>query len=104
MVASSDLRRALRTAELMAEALGVDGVVVEPGVRERDTGEWTGLTRDEIRRRWPSQADDDFPPGWEDQSSVLDRVEPALHRLADAAPTAVVVTHAGVIRAGEDPR
>ena len=41
MVASSDLRRALRTAELMADALGVEGVVVEPGVRERDTGEWT---------------------------------------------------------------
>ena len=102
VVASSDLRRALRTGELLAEALGLDGVVVEPGVRERDTGEWTGLTRPEIERRWPNRADDEFPPGWEDQSSVLVRVQPALHRLADTAPAVVVITHAGVIRAVEN--
>src|ERR687894_225034 len=54
-VVSSDLQRARATAELMAVALGLDpaAVHVEPDVRERDVGDFTGLTRAEIEERWP---------------------------------------------------
>ncbi|HEX8581069.1 MAG TPA: histidine phosphatase family protein, partial [Acidimicrobiales bacterium] len=34
-VATSDLDRARRTAEILAEALGVGPAIVEPGLRER---------------------------------------------------------------------
>ena len=99
-VASSDLKRARRTAELLAAALDTGSVVIEPGLRERDTGEWTGLTKEEIERRWPNGTAD-HPAGWEHDDAVLARVEPALRRLAAVAPCMVAVTHAGVIRAVE---
>lgn len=98
-IVSSDLQRAQRTADLLAEALGIEPVVVEPGLRERDTGEWTGLTRQQIEREWPNGTADP-PPGWEDDAAVLARVEPALLRIAARGRT-VAVTHAGVIRAVE---
>src|SRR5215472_15070171 len=54
LVVSSDLARALSTAEIIAHAAGVD-VCVEPALRERDVGLWSGLTSDEIESRWPGQ-------------------------------------------------
>jgi len=51
-VYSSDLRRAHETAEIVAEPHGVP-VVVEPGLREVNVGEWSGLTRAEVERRFP---------------------------------------------------
>src|SRR5918997_4826156 len=52
-VVSSDLQRALVTAELMAAVLEIDGVHVEADLRERDVGDFTGLTRAQIEERWP---------------------------------------------------
>src|SRR5918995_495099 len=52
-VVSSDLERARTTAELMAAVLDAGAVRVEPGLRERDVGDFTGLTRAEIEERWP---------------------------------------------------
>src|SRR5579864_7883681 len=52
---SSDLARALETAELVGGALGV-AVTSEPALREIDVGEWSGLTTAEIERT--------FPAGW----------------------------------------
>src|ERR687894_1848010 len=52
-VVSSDLQRARETAELMAAVLEVDDVLVETDLRERDVGDFTGLTRAEIEERWP---------------------------------------------------
>ena len=42
-VVSSPVRRARETAELVAEALGVE-VALEPGLRETDFGDWEGYT------------------------------------------------------------
>src|SRR5438445_9913376 len=50
---SSDLPRALDTADIISGAIGVAPVNQDPGLRERDVGEWMGLTDDEIERRWP---------------------------------------------------
>jgi len=52
-IVSSDLERALATAAIIAEVLGVGPVLVEPRLRERSAGEWSGLTRDEIEADWP---------------------------------------------------
>src|SRR3954451_18850203 len=48
VVVSSGLMRALETARIIADQVGVGPVVVEPDLRERHVGEWSGLTHVEI--------------------------------------------------------
>jgi broad specificity phosphatase PhoE len=107
-IVSSDLQRALVTAELMAAVLdiGLERVHVEPGLRERDVGDFTGLTRAEIEERWPgvlsnvaaSIARD--PHFGETVEALATRVDAALARLAAtfAGQRVLVVTHGGVVR------
>ena len=49
---ASDLERARATATVIGDALGLE-VQVDARLRERNAGEWTGLTRAEIERGWP---------------------------------------------------
>ncbi len=114
---SSDLRRAAETAQIVSDALGVGPVIVDPALRERDAGAWSGLTRDEIRERFPGYLPDDHhrvfapsrtvprrPPGWEPDGSVLDRALAALGRIHAVVGDgdALAVTHGGVIYVLED--
>ena len=99
-IVASDLDRALTTAVIIAEAIGVGPVLVEPRLRERSAGEWSGLTRDEIEERWPGYlAERRRPPGFESDESLLARTTEALADLAAAHPDAelLVVTHGGVV-------
>lgn len=100
-VVASDLQRAAESAAIIAAAIGVGPVLVESRLRERDAGEWTGLTRHEIEAGWPGALAEGLrPDGFEADESVLDRVLAALHDLGremDGA-TVLAVTHAGVIR------
>ena len=77
----------------------------EPRLRERDAGEWTGLTRAEIDERWPGYLlDGRRPPGFELDDAILGRVLAALARPSTAlTPASIVlaVAHGGVIRAVE---
>ena len=59
LVVCSDLQRAQVTAEIIASELGVGPVVIDAGLRERDAGEWSGLTRTEIHEQWPGYLHDD---------------------------------------------
>jgi probable phosphoglycerate mutase len=100
-IVSSDLLRAAETAAIIAEQLGVGPVVVDERLRERDAGEWTGLTRAEIDRGWPGWIDSARQPeGYEGFEDVLARVTDALDAIHDASPggSLLVVTHGGVIR------
>ena len=101
---ASDLRRAAETAVIIGEDIGVGPVVLDPDLRERDAGEWTGLTRVQIERRYPgSLPDGRRPPAWEPDDQLLARARLALRRIADAAPDGdvLVVTHAGLVFAVE---
>jgi probable phosphoglycerate mutase len=121
---ASDLQRASETALILSEALGVGPIVLEPGLRERDAGEWSGLTRAEIERDWPGYLDSPSgdrhaafagdpveqpkaerrrPPSWEPDDVLLERVIAALGRVHDLVPDGevIVVTHGGVIYALE---
>lgn len=51
-IVTSDLSRAVDTAEALANLLKVD-VVIDERLRERSFGDWEGLTRDEILQGWP---------------------------------------------------
>jgi broad specificity phosphatase PhoE len=102
-VASSDLRRAERTAEIIAGALGIGPVDVDFGLRERDVGDWSGRTTEEIEERWPGQLDAwrqgtlASPPNGE--ADMLPRVLEALDRRLASGRDWLVVTHGGVIHA-----
>jgi broad specificity phosphatase PhoE len=97
---ASDLQRAVETAAIVAEDVGVGPVTVDPDLRERDAGEFSGLTRDEIELRFPGYlADGRRPSGWESDEQLLDRASRAIHRIAAAVPggDVLVVTHGGLI-------
>ena len=99
----SDLVRARRTGELMAQRLGLDGVREEPRLRERDVGAWSGLTRAEIERQWPGYlAARRAPPDFEGDDALLERARAGLAAAIDgSAGDVLVVTHGGVIRTVE---
>ena len=96
---TSDLARASRTAELLAPTTRVQ---LEPRLRERHAGEWTGLTRAEIDERYPGYLEEHrSPPGFEGDDQLLARVDAALHEVVEAVPAdafVLVVSHGGVIR------
>lgn len=98
---TSDLVRAARTAEVLAAGLGLGRPAADVRLRERDVGEWSGLTRTEIEHRWPGYlAARRSPSGFEGDEQLLARAQEALRELAGSAPgtTLLVVTHGGVIR------
>jgi broad specificity phosphatase PhoE len=127
-IVASDLQRASETALIIASELGVGPLVLEPGLRERDAGEWSGLTRAEIERDWPGYLDPPpsdrpasfgrgpaadaaaqpaaerrRPPSWEADDALVERVIDALARVHDLAPDGevIAVTHGGVVYALE---
>ena len=102
---SSPLRRALETAEIVAERLGLDVTPVD-ALREIDVGEWQGLTRSEVEERYPEAFARwiGFGQGWqrgETYEQMGKRVRDALREFAarHAGEIVLVVTHGGPIRA-----
>jgi broad specificity phosphatase PhoE len=106
IVVSSDLARASSTAEIIARVAGVE-VSIEPALRERNIGLWTGLTSAEVESRWPGQqemyrANPEIPfPNGEGAEALVRRAIPVLLNIAQQDPhdgVAVVVSHGGLIR------
>src|ERR1700761_3490271 len=96
-IVSSPLQRAVRTAEEVAAATGLE-VSTEEGFRETDFGAWEGLTFADVRERWPAElntwlADPAVPPpGGESFTAVSERVGAALDRvLRDRAGQRVLI-------------
>jgi broad specificity phosphatase PhoE len=92
-VLSSPLRRAVRTAQIIAATTGAPHRV-EPGFQDRDYGEWTGHLRSEVLAEWGSI---DNAPGVEPREIVATRALAALDELNDG-DCVIVVTHDAVIR------
>ena len=105
-VCSSDLSRARDTASLIAGALGMDApVVVEPALRERDVGSFSGRTIEELLVAYPGSFDPETKrvlsiPDGEDDDALWRRVSPALTALAErhTDDRLLVISHGGVIR------
>jgi broad specificity phosphatase PhoE len=51
---SSDLRRAMETAQIMGHELGLD-VIVEPRLREINLGKWQGMLSSEVQAQYPAE-------------------------------------------------
>ncbi|MEW6572731.1 MAG: alpha-ribazole phosphatase [Bacillota bacterium] len=104
---ASDLRRAIDTARIVAGPHN-GRVLPVPALREINFGEWEGLTRDEIKARFPDVSRQwwDTPyttrlPGGETLEEVSTRAVQALEGIALSHPDeqVVVVSHGGTIRA-----
>jgi probable phosphoglycerate mutase len=77
---------------------------VDARFRERDAGDWTGLTRHEIEAGWPRYlADHRRPGGFEHDRDVLARIIEGLVEVHATHPgeTVLIVSHGGVLRALE---
>ncbi len=106
-VVHSGMLRSERTAQLLAEGLGIEAVEAEPGLKEYDAGEWSGLTRPEIERGWPGALDAWFQgrlpatPGGESRDAFAHRLLESVHGVALTHPGGKVlcVTHGGAIGA-----
>ena len=107
ILASSDLVRARETAEIFAKAHDKDSndILIEPQVQERDAGEFSGLTRDEIDKKFPGYlAQNRWPSGWEPDDVLIKRLREGLGRIiasSTESDSIVVVTHGGCIYALE---
>jgi len=105
IIVASDLQRAAETAAIISRAIGVGPIVLEPGLRERDAGEWSGLTRDEIDRDWPGYLpEQQRPPGFEAHDPFIARIRAALDRVHAAYEGAevLVVAHGGLVYSLEE--
>jgi probable phosphoglycerate mutase len=96
---SSDLRRAIETAEPVARALGHE-LRQAPAWRERGFGDFEGRTLDEAAL-WRAASGEFDPPGAEPVAAFQARVADALRALVDRYPDGAcvgVITHGGAIR------
>ena len=107
-VYASDLSRALRTAQAVAQHAGlpVEGVRQHTGLRERAFGHFEGQTYADIQAQWPQDAlawrqrqPHWAPPGGESPVQVMDRVERTIAALAapHSGEQIVVVAHGGIM-------
>lgn len=104
---SSDLRRGVETAQLVAQKLPFEAVL-DARWRERDIGRWQGMTLNEIRGWYPAEfqalmADRDGfrVPGGESRADVRRRALAGLDTALalEQVGTVGVVTHSTVVRA-----
>lgn len=102
---SSDLGRARHTAEIIAARCKRD-VLVDAGLRERHMGIFEGLTREEMRSRFPQERSDyerigfeHAIPGGESARQRLERSVRVMTAIAEHHPddTVVAVTHGGFL-------
>ena len=97
---SSPLRRAVATAAIVADKLGLTAEI-DDDLRETDFGDWDGFTLAEIQLRWPAaeaawrRDPEQAPPGGESFADTADRVNRACDRLLrdHSGQTVLVVSH-----------
>ena len=104
---SSDLQRAVQTAQAIARATAVP-VIADVRLREIAFGRWEGLTYMEIQERWPEEyqgwQNDPLarvPPGGETLAQIEQRVGAFVGdiRRKHDGQTVLVVAHGGSLRA-----
>ena len=107
-IVSSDLERAASTAEKLATLVGLP-VETDARLREVSFGEREGLTRREVRDRYPElearfrRGEEIVSPGGESHADAAERFSAALREVTAVMAsdeTVVVVAHGAVIRVG----
>ena len=107
-IISSDLRRALQSAQIVAQKLGV-AVSTDSRLREMNFGEWDGRLWSELEAvdlarlsAWMEHWTDAAPPHGESVGDLVARVKSwlcdTLNEASNTDRTLIVVAHAGTIR------
>ncbi|KAL1809898.1 hypothetical protein ACET3Z_026888 [Daucus carota] len=106
---SSDLRRALDTAEIVATSCRGLELIKDPALRERHLGDLQGIVRNEAAKINPEahkalvsrSKDQEIPGGGESINQLYQRSTSCLQRIGDKhrGERVVVITHGGVMRA-----
>jgi isoleucyl-tRNA synthetase len=107
VIVSSDLERAMQTAEIIGKELGLKISEKSHLFRERDFGTWNGKTREELKAHPHKIPGDNIsfhhetPMGGEPFSTYLKRVKEGYLHLLKTYPgkRVLLVTHSGVLRA-----
>jgi probable phosphoglycerate mutase len=107
-VLASDLSRARETAQIIATALGLELIALDPDLRERGYGKFEGLTGEECAAQYPdvwsaSRGNRNFlPPGGEPFEEVAVRMQRGLERCIERVrgrcERALVVGHGSALR------
>jgi alpha-ribazole phosphatase len=111
---SSDLSRALKTAQAIQRAIGeaispasMPRLIVEPRLREMHFGEWQGLTYPEIKSNQPGLLADwekdvihSPAPGGETFAQTAERVKSVFSEITKAHPdgTVLLIAHGGAFQ------
>jgi len=104
----SPLKRAVQTAEVVARVLGKDRVQPHDDLNELDTGIFTGLTVEQIRRRHPEAWRSFQRSSWEGVPEA-ERIDDLLarseslwrelgRRITQGAGNLLCVTHSGILQ------
>lgn len=107
LLISSDLQRAVDTADIVGAAAGLP-VKLDPRLRETNLGDWQGRTVADIESDWPGaiatwRSDPAWaPPGGESRLEVVRRSRPVVEEIDDELAggedtTVVLVAHGGLI-------
>jgi len=103
---SSDLSRAIQTAEIIADNHNLK-LIKYQGLREMNFGEWEGMTYTEIKENYPELVNKWFedpssvnPPGGESLQDFQDRVSDDFNEIINKHrdKKLLAVAHGGVIR------
>jgi broad specificity phosphatase PhoE len=103
---SSDLKRAMQTADILGQQLGF-APIPDPRLRERDIGDWQGMTPAEMEAWYPEQyqqllADRENyqVPGGESRAEVRKRALAAIEDIMqqDKGETVGILSHSTAIR------
>lgn len=98
-IVASSLSRARETAEIIAEHIGLDGVIIDERIVETDVGPWEGLREHEIEAAFPHfLRDRRTPENFEAPEAVFARATQTLSEIAAKGGRTLVVSHSGVIR------
>lgn len=104
-IIASDLQRAVETANIVADAVGIEPAI-DPDLREVDVGTWSGKDHETIARLHPEQwaawskGLDVRRGGGETYAELATRIERAAERgyAFDAPAPILIVSHGGSIK------
>lgn len=103
-VGSSMLQRAAETADIIATGLGMRVGFRTAFLNERDAGEWSGLSKSDIRTQFPGYLESGRKPnGYEPDEDFLVRIHRGLFLACEALDgnTLLMVAHGGLVYALE---
>lgn len=101
---SSPQKRAVKTAEILSQAINVDYIPIE-GLEEINLGEWEGLSWKEVTEKYPTEFDEWYinrrytkSPKGESYQEMLERALTVIHKIINENfHDVAIVTHSAVI-------